>query len=157
MSGQHASVAISKEGPMLSQRNTHYWLWFLLFGVVSALVTMSKGEGITTETMWLLIAGFLGLVLGMVLPSLARPFDLLIGLLFTAVGLLGILHAFGLNLVATSGIAPNAIDETAILGLSLSLPYALIHTVLGLTSLNHGLRARVVSSRVAVATPAMAE
>ena len=45
---------------MLSQRNTHYWLWFLLFGVVSALVTMSKGEGITTETMWLLIAGFLG-------------------------------------------------------------------------------------------------
>ena len=30
---------------MLSQRNTHYWLWFLLFGVVSALVTISKGEG----------------------------------------------------------------------------------------------------------------
>ena len=25
---------------MLSQRNTHYWLWFLLFGVVSALVTV---------------------------------------------------------------------------------------------------------------------
>ena len=124
---------------MLSQRNTHYWLWFLLFGVVSALVSVSQGKGITTETMWLLITGF-------------------IGLLFTAVGLLGILHAFGLNLVATSGgVAPNAIDETAILGLSLSLPYALIHTLLGLTSLSHGLRARVATSRVAVATPAMAE
>jgi hypothetical protein len=36
---------------MLSQRNTHYWLWFLLFGVVSTLVTISKGEGITIETM----------------------------------------------------------------------------------------------------------
>jgi len=142
---------------MLSQRNTHYWLWFLLFGVVSALVTISKGEGITTETMWLLIAGFLGLVLGAFLPSLARPFDLVIGLLFTAIGLLGILHNFGLNLVATSGIAPNAIDESAILGLSLSLPYALIHTVLGLTSLSHGLRSKVATSRVAVATPAMAE
>jgi hypothetical protein len=142
---------------MLSQRNTHYWLWFLLFGVVSALVSFSRGEGITTETLWLLIAGFVGLALGMILPSLARPFDLVIGLLFTAVGLLGILHNFGLNLVATSGIAPNAIDETAILGLSLSLPYALIHTVLGLTSLSHGLRARVATSRVAVATPAMAE
>jgi len=139
---------------MLSQRNTHYWLWFLLFGVVSALATISKGEGITTETMWLLIAGFLGLLLGMLLPSLARPYDLVIGLLFATVGLLGILHNFGMNLVATSGIAPNAIDETAILGLSLTLPYALIHTVLGLTSLSHGLRARVATSRVSVATPA---
>ena len=53
-------------------------------------------------------------------------------------------------------MAPNAIDDTAILGLSLSLPYALIHTVLGLTSLSHGLRARVATSRVAVATPARA-
>jgi hypothetical protein len=142
---------------MLSQRNTHYWLWFLLFGVVSALVTASKGEGISTETMWLLIAGLVGLVLGMFLPSLARPFDLVIGLLFTAVGLLGILHNFGLNLVASGALPANAIDNTAILGLSLSLPYALIHTVLGLTSLSHGLRARVATSRVAVATPALAE
>jgi hypothetical protein len=142
---------------MLSQRNTHYWLWFLLFGVVSALVSVSQGKGITTETLWLLITGFLGLVLGMTLPALARPFDLVIGLLFTAVGLLGILRNFGLDLVATSGIAPNAIDESAILGLSLSLPYALIHTVLGLTSLSHGLRARVATSRVAVATPAAVE
>jgi hypothetical protein len=143
---------------MLSQRNTHYWLWFLLFGVVSALVTTSKGQGITTETMWLLIAGFLGLLLGAFIPPLARPYDLVIGLLFTTVGLLGILHNFGLNLVGQpSAIAPNAIDETAILGLSLSLSYALIHTVLGLTSLSHGLRAQVATSRVAVATPVAAE
>jgi hypothetical protein len=94
------------------------------------------------------------LLLGTFVHSLARPFDLVIGLLFTIVGLLGILHAFGLNLVATSGgVAPSAIDETAILGLSLSLPYALIHTLLGLTSLSHGLRARVATSRIAVATP----
>jgi hypothetical protein len=142
---------------MLSQRNTHYWLWFLLFGVISALVSASQGKGVTTETWWLLIAGFVGLILGTFFPALARPLDLVIGLLFTAVGLLGILHAFGLNLVATSGVAPNAIDETAILGLSLSLPYALIHTLLGLSSLSHGLRARVATSRVAVATPAMVE
>jgi hypothetical protein len=143
---------------MLSQRNTHYWLWFLLFGVVSALVTLSKGEGITTETLWLLIPGFLGLLLGAFIPSLARPFDLAIGLLFTGVGLLGVLHNVGLNLVATStGIAPNAIDQTAILGLSLSLPYALIHSVLGLTSLSHGLRMKVARSQVTVAAPAMAE
>lgn len=142
---------------MLSERNTHYWLWFLLFGVVSALVSASQGQGITTETLWLLITGFIGLILGMFVHALARPFDLVIGLLFTAVGLLGVLHAFGLNLVATNGVAPNAIDQTAILGLSLSLPYALIHTLLGLTSLSHGLRARVATSRVAVSTPAAVE
>ena len=142
---------------MLSERNTHYWLWFLLFGVVSALVSASQGQGITTETLWLLITGFIGLILGMFVHALARPFDLVIGLLFTAVGLLGVLHAFGLNLVATNGVAPNAIDQTAILGLSLSLPYALIHTLLGLTSLSHGLRARAATSRVAVSTPAAVE
>jgi hypothetical protein len=143
---------------MLSQRNTHYWLWFLLFGVVSALVTTSMGKGITAETLWLLVPGFLGLLLGAFIPSLARPFDLVIGLLFTGVGLLGILHNFGFNLVATStGIAPNAIDQTAILGLSLSLPYALIHSVLGLTSLSHGLRVKVARSQVTVAAPAGAK
>jgi len=135
---------------MLSPRNTHYWLWFLLFGVVSALVNWSQGSGITTETLWLLITGLLGLLLGLFVPALARPFDLVIGGLFTVVGLLGILHAFGVNLVPSGNVPPNAIDTTAILGLSLSLPYALIHTLLGLTSLNHGLRAQVATSRVAV-------
>jgi hypothetical protein len=131
---------------MLSQRNTHYWLWFLLFGVVSALVNWSQGNGISTETLWLLITGFLGLILGLFVPALARPFDLVIGGLFTLVGLLGILHAFGVNLVPSGSVPPNALDTTAILGLSLSLPYALIHTLLGLTSLNHGLRTQVAVS-----------
>jgi len=143
---------------MLSQRNTHYWLWLILFGVVSAMVTLSKREGVTTETMWLLMAGLSGLVIGALLPAFVRPYDLAIGLLFTTIGLLGILHNFGLNLVGQpDGLAPTAIDSTAILGLSLSLPYALIHTVLGLTSLSHGLRAKVATSRVAVATPVAAE
>src|SRR5689334_8765565 len=123
---------------MLSQRNTHYWLWFLLFGVVSALVTISQGDGISTETLWLLVAGFLGLVLGAFIPNLARPYDLVIGLLFTTVGLLGILHNFGMDLVGQpSGLTHSALDGTSILGLSLSLSYSLIHTVLGLTSLSH--------------------
>ena len=143
---------------MLSQRNTHYWLWFLLFGVVSALVHISNGDGLTTETMWLLVAGFLGLLVGSFMHSFVRPYDIVIGLLFTTVGLLGILHNFGMNLVGQpSGIAPNAIDESAILGLSLTLPYALIHTVLGLTSLSHGLRAKVATSHVSVATPSVAD
>jgi hypothetical protein len=99
----------------------------------------------------------LDLLLGTFLPRLARPFDLVIGLLFTVVGLLGILHNLGLNLIASSVIAPNAIDNSAILGLSLSLPYAVIHTLLGLTSLSYALRAQVATSRVAVSTPTAVE
>jgi hypothetical protein len=142
---------------MLSERNTHYWLWFLLFGVVSALVSISHGYAITAETLWLLVAGFFGLMVSSFMASLTRPYDLVIGLLFTIVGMLGILHNFGMNLVATSGgITSNAIDYSRIMGLSLTLPYALIHTVLGLTSLSHGLRSKVATSHVSVATPAAA-
>ncbi len=44
--------------------------WFLdCFGVVSALVSISQGAGIATETMWLLIAGFLGLLTGSFIPT----------------------------------------------------------------------------------------
>jgi len=116
------------------------------------------GAGITSETLWLLAAGFFGLLTGSFMLSFVRPYDLVIGLLFTIVGLLGILHNFGLNLVGQPrGLAPNAIDRTTILGLSLCLPFALIHTVLGLTSLSHGLRAKTATSHVSVATPTAAE
>ena len=54
-----------------------------------------------TETVWLLVTGFLGVLLGLggLGLRLARPYDLIIGLLFTAVGLLGLLHNLGYNLV----------------------------------------------------------
>jgi hypothetical protein len=51
--GDEASLASGKEGPMLSQRNTQYWLWVLLFGVISALSS-----------------GLLGLVLGLFVSAL---------------------------------------------------------------------------------------
>ena len=81
---------------------------------------------------------------------LSRPYDLIIGLLFTAIGLLGLLHNLGYNLVPTTSETATTIGQSAILGLSLALPYALIHTLLGLTSLNHGLRARAHSPTVMV-------
>ncbi len=137
---------------MLSARSTHYWLWFILFGVVSSLVVWRTRGSLGTEEVWLLVTGFLGVLMGVggLGLRLARPFDLIIGLLFTAVGLLGLLHNLGYNLVPANASAANTFDQTAIIGLSLALPYALIHTLLGLTSLNHGLRARAVSPTVMV-------
>ncbi|HEX6541911.1 MAG TPA: hypothetical protein VF040_09170 [Ktedonobacterales bacterium] len=139
---------------MLSARSTHYWLWFALFGVVSILVVWRAHGTFDTEAVWLLVTGFLGILLGVggLGMRLARPYDLMIGLLFTLVGLLGLLHNLGYNLVPADTSTPNTIDQSAIIGLSLTLPYALIHTLLGLTSLNHGLRARAHGPTVMVGT-----
>jgi hypothetical protein len=137
---------------MLSARSTHYWLWFILFGVVSSLVVWRVHGWLDSESVWLLVTGLLGVLLGVggLGVRLSRPYDLIIGLLFTAIGLLGLLHNLGYNLVPTSSETATTIGQSAILGLSLSLPYALIHTLLGLTSLNHGLRARAHSPTVMV-------
>lgn len=137
---------------MLSARSTHYWLWFLLFGVVSTLVAYSQSHSfgnLGTEAVWLLVTGLLGVLTGYV-RSFSRPYDLIVGILFTGVGLLGVLHNFGINLTAQSPTASKTLADGAILGLSLSLPYALIHTVLGLTSLNQSLRAKAATSSVVV-------
>lgn len=135
---------------MVSSRSTHYWLWFLLFGLVSSTVVWSQRHTLDSESIWLLVTGILGVVLGGFGGRLARPYDLAVGLLFTGVGMLGVLNNLGLQLVAQRPSAPAVMDNAAILGLSLSLAYALIHLLLGLTSLNSGLRARVATSAVAV-------
>ena len=137
---------------MLSARSTHYWLWFILFGVVSSLVVWRIHGSLDSESVWLLVTGLLGVLLGVggLGARLSRPYDLIIGLLFTASGLLGLLHNLGYNLVPTTSETATTIGQSAILGLSLALPYALIHTLLGLTSLNHGLRAKAHTPTVMV-------
>lgn len=137
---------------MLSHRNAHYWLWFLVFGLVSVLVGVASATGLTAESVWLLATGFLGLLFGAgrVSGRLSRPYDLLIGLLFTVIGIIGVLHNLNITLLTPSSTLPggNGADNASLLGLSLSLPYAMIHTVLGLSSLNIGMRS---SSDVPVA------
>jgi hypothetical protein len=138
---------------MVPHRSTHYWLWFLLFGMGSAMVAWAQHQQLSSESIWLLGAGLGGVLVGSRLFSgaLARPYDLLAGLLFGGVGLLGILHNLGMNLVVQNASLPHGVvDTSSILGLSLSLPYALIHAVLGLTSLNHGLAARPATPTVMV-------
>lgn len=142
---------------MVSPRSTHYWLWFLLFGVVSVFVDWVSKKGFGSESIWLLVTGLLGVLLGArsLQSRLARPFDLIVGLFFTAIGLLGILAHVGVTLIANNGaIVSGAGNEATLFGLSLSLPYALVHVLLGLTSLNLGMRARPTGSTVAVSSSA---
>ncbi len=139
---------------MISSRSTHYWLWFLLFGVVSVVVAEYNNQSLTSETIILLVTGFVGLLTGFGLfARFGRPYDLLVGLFFTVIGVLGIMDGLGFHVIASSGTAASAaLAGQSILGLFLGLPFALIHTLLGLTSLNHGLKAASTAARVSVAS-----
>jgi uncharacterized protein YqgC (DUF456 family) len=71
---------------MFAARSAQYWLWFLLFGVISALVDYSSSQSfgaISGESLWLLLGGLIGILMG-AFRALTRPYDLLIGLVFVA-------------------------------------------------------------------------
>ena len=129
----------------MTHRSSHYFVWFLVFGVIAALASLvgSATQQPDAESLWLLGSGLGGLVLGsqrLAQAKLARPYDLLIGILFAGVGVLGILDRFGVHALANVHLGNELVTGAAILGLSLAFFPALIHTVLGLQSLNHGLK-----------------
>jgi MFS family permease len=129
----------------MTHRSSHYFVWFLVFGVVAALapVVGSATHRPDAESLWLLGSGLAGLVVGsqhLAQAKLARPYDILVGMLFAGVGVLGILDRFGVHALADAHLNTGLVTGAAILGLSLAFFPALIHTVLGLQSLNHGLK-----------------
>lgn len=131
----------------MSHRSTHYWLWFLLFGLIGGLLYYNANNSLDSESIWLLISGLLGLLVGMNWLNqgkFSRPYDILIGIIFTLVGILGILQGFRVLKVATlvKGAPAGVLSQSTLLGLSLTGLAVLINTVLGLTSLNHGLKSK---------------
>ncbi len=132
---------------MISQRSTHYWLWFLLFGLISGLA--QKGGFFSAPEFWVVTAtGLVGVITGAggMATRLSRPYDLAVGIIFTTIGLLGILHDF-------PSLSIGVLSGSTILGLNLALPYAAIHTVLGLTSLNHSFKPVATTPRVTISSP----
>lgn len=128
----------------MSHRSTHYWLWFLLFGLIGGLLYYNTNNKLDSESIWLLASGLLGLVVGMKWLNegkWTRPYDIIIGVIFTVVGILGILQGF--RVINIAKIAPSSIASSgALIGLSVTGLAVLINTVLGLTSLNHGLKSK---------------
>lgn len=130
---------------MVKHRTEHYFLWFILFGLIAGAASLFNGSGVSSEAIWLLVVGILGFIVPqswLADGNLAKPFDFIVGVIFTLVGLIGILEGFKVNLLGSiSGVPSNIISTSAILGLSLT-PFLLniVHLVLGLQSLSHGLR-----------------
>jgi hypothetical protein len=123
----------------MKHRNAHYFLWFLIFGVVAGLVAFTQHGKLDSEAIWLLVTGGLGLIIGRINDgSLTRPYDFVVGIIFTLVGAIGTLAAFGTNVLSPlSSLPSSVVGNGYLLGLSLALFPSLIHLVLGLSSLNH--------------------
>jgi hypothetical protein len=121
----------------------------LIFGVTSALATFLQTNHLGSEDWLLLGAGLAGVVIGAksCAPALVKPYDLTIGIIFFMVGILGILRAFDFSLINSSSFIPTALlTPTKLLGLSLLLHQAVLHTALGFLSLRYGLKNTQTSS-----------
>jgi len=125
----------------MSHRSTHYWLWFVLFGVIAGGLTYLKAHQLDTESLWLLLSGLLGIVFGakwLNNGNWSRAYDIIIGIIFALAGIFGLLIFGGIHVALPASIYANG----ALVGLSLGLLPSLIHTWLGLTSLSHGARSK---------------
>lgn len=128
----------------MDHRTTHYSLWFLFFGVIAALSSLVNKSTVDSTSIWFLASGLIGLIVTrkwLNEGKLARPYDIIIGLIFAIVGVIGILAAFKVNLL-TGVHGGSFISSTSILGLNTSFFNSLVYAVLGFTSLNHGIKTK---------------
>lgn len=129
---------------MVKERHAHYFLWFIFFGLIAGIAGYVNTQQISSESIWLVVAGVLGFLVTqnwLNEGKFARVYDFIIGVIFTLVGLVGVLDAFKVHLLNGVSAPAGLITSSSILGLATTpLLIALVHTVLGLQTLNHGLR-----------------
>lgn len=127
----------------MGHRSAHYFLWFIFFGLIAGVASYVNTKQFSSEAIWLFVSGLLGILVTqkwLAEGRFAKPYDFIIGVIFTLVGLVGVLDAFKIHLLQNVSVA-GVITSTSILGLATTpLLIALVHMVLGLQSLNHGLR-----------------
>ena len=136
------------------QRKLHYWNWLLIFGISAALIQYrtSYPHTLNSEVIWMTLTGLVGVIsIAKQYDKIAKPFDIVGGFFFAIIGLLGILHNLGLDLIGT-GLLVKAIHQQSILGLSLCPYPALIHTAVGCVSISHGFYVSAPKPTVAVSS-----
>ena len=128
---------------MVKERSAHYFLWFIFFGLIAGVASYVNSQQFSSESIWLLVSGLLGILVTQKWLNegkFARTYDFIIGVIFTLVGLVGVLDAFKIHLLSGVSLPAGLVTSSTILGLSITpLLIALVHMVLGLQSLNHGL------------------
>ena len=129
---------------MVKERNAHYFLWFIFFGIIAGISSYVNSQQISSESIWMFVSGLLGMLVSqnwLAEGKLSRAYDFIVGVIFTLVGLVGVLDAFKIHLLSGVSTPAGLVSSTSILGLAITpLLIALVHMVLGLQSLNHGLR-----------------
>src|SRR5450631_1399803 len=100
---------------MTYPRSTHYWLWFLLLGLIPILALLDEQSSISAENYWLFAVSSAGLITGTQSLSArwAKPFDLVVGIAFFGIGLVGIFHNFGINLMNENANLPDGVIAEA--------------------------------------------
>jgi len=133
----------------MSRRGGHYFMWFIVFGLIAGLVSFLGGGGnlskIDTEAYWLLGTGVLGMLIAnqrLNEGKLARYYDFIVGVIFMLAGVAGIAsHITQLSSV-TSALGPvitGSGESAHLLGLSLAVFPSIVHLLLGFTSFRHGM------------------
>ena len=121
----------------MAHRNSHYGLWFLVFGAIPFIQTAIAGFPANVNSYssyWLMASGLVGLVLGLKSVNegkLARPFDVIVGIIFSIAGIVGVLGYFTSSLGSIATLVNDA-------GLATTGLYPLVFTFLGLKSIHHG-------------------
>ncbi len=131
----------------MKHRDTHYFLWFIFFGLISGVIFyINNRHQVDTESTWLLVTGLLGLIFGanwLANGKFSRWYDLIIGIIFGVAGLIGIAEGFHINLLSSAPAGFSSfISSNTFFGLSLLVLPSLVHAVLGLNSLSHALRSK---------------
>jgi hypothetical protein len=129
---------------MGSHRGAHYFLTFLIFGLIAGAASLVTQRKLDAEAIWLLALGGIGAILGS--PRIndgkfARPFDIIAGSLLTLAGLLGALQGFNIHFLPQVHVGTfQALSASALLGIPLNFPFpALVNLFLGVQALRHGL------------------
>jgi hypothetical protein len=136
---------------MGSHRGAHYFLTFLIFGLIAGAASLLTQRKLDAEAIWLLALGGIGAILGSSRingGALARPFDLIAGTLLTLAGVLGTVQGFNLHFLPEVHVgAFQVLNASALLGIPLNFPFpALVNLFLGVQALRHGLAKSATAS-----------
>lgn len=138
---------------MHTSRRGHYFTWFIVFGLIAGIVSfLGSAHTISGEALWLLIAGVLGMLLShQKVSDFGRFYDTLVGVIFALAGIIGLVYNFNSGLIpgflTSNHLLTGAQQDATLIGLSLAVIPSVLHLILGVISVQHGINNTAKSSK----------